>query len=174
MDLTGQFGVVKSTGTYSTLIRFFQTMHNPDFAGYTHTFVAINETELVEAWPGGARKAPISEYSNILWSRFNLTQTQRDSIVQFNEDHLGDQYAWEDIPLIGLALLTKKATPAWLERIIANPHRVICSELVDASYQAAGIHLFHNVPPSAVYPSMLAQYIHDRWEHGPGKLKGWS
>jgi len=181
MDLTGQFGVVKSTGTYSNLIRFFQSMHHhtpPSLAEYAHAFTAVDNAHLVEAWPGGARRARISEYPDILWSRFNLTDQQKRTIVQFNINHIGDQYAWEDIPLIGLALLTKRATPAWVERIIANPHRWMCSALVDASYRAAGIHLFHHVTPAAVYPSMLAQYVYDhRWAptvHAPGKLKGWS
>jgi len=178
--LTGQFGVVRTTGTYSTLIRIFQSRrrhHPPSLASYTHAFTAISETELVEAWPGGARKAPISEYQNILWSRFNLTTAQRHTIVDFTEAHIGDQYAWEDIPLIGIALLTRSATPTWLEHIIRNPKRWLCSSLVDAAFNAADIHLFHGVPPSAVFPSMLAQYVHDKgWDRTrkPGTLKGWS
>jgi len=177
--LTGQFGVVRTTGTYSTLIRIFQSLHHhtpPSLASYTHSFVAVSETELIEAWPGGARRAPISEYTDVLWSRFKLTDTQRDAIVRFNLKHLGDPYAWEDIPLIGLALATGRATPSWLEKIIANPHRWMCSAMTDAAYRAAGIHLFHHVTPAAVYPSMLAQYVYD---HGwgprqPGTLKGWT
>lgn len=174
--LTGQFGVVHTTGKYSTLIEVFQQFnHQQALAGYTHSFTAVSETELIEAWPGGARRAPITEYSNILWSKFRLTQAQRNTIIDFNEAHIGDEYAWEDIPLIGLALLTGKATPAWLEKSLANPHRYMCSSLVDAAFDAAGIHLFKNVTPGAVYPSMLAQYVHD---HGwgprkPGQLKGW-
>jgi Uncharacterized distant relative of cell wall-associated hydrolases len=160
-DMAGQFGVVRSSGFYSDGIRFFQHLQDrkDQLWQYTHSFIAIDNTTLVEAWPGGARTAPISEYDHILWSHQDLTEVQRAGIVKFATDHVGDAYAWEDIPLIAIALATGRHTPAWLEQKIANPHRWICSAFVDAAYQSAGKHLFHNVPPSAVFPAMLASLI---------------
>lgn len=158
LDRTAQILLVKSKGIYSDGIKLFQGLHGQPCSEYTHAAVAISNDELIEAWPGGARRAPISEYDDILWTQFDFTDQQRDSIVGWMTDHLGDQYAWEDIPLIAIALATGRHTPEWIERKIIQPDRWICSAMCDAAYTAAGVHMFDNIPPAAVYPAMIADY----------------
>jgi uncharacterized protein YycO len=162
-DLTAQIGLVCSTGIYSDGIRFFQSLREPaHLAKYTHCVTALDNDRLLEAMPGGARITRIDTYDRpIVWSQFIYKGDERDSIVNWTEDREGAPYAWEDIPLIALALTTGDDTPQWLEDKLAADHRYICSELADAAYKQAGLHLFKNIPPSAVYPAMIAALFDD-------------
>jgi Uncharacterized distant relative of cell wall-associated hydrolases len=159
---TGQFGVVHTSGKYATAIRLFQSLRVPaHLAKYTHSVIAIDGERIIEAWPGGARIAYADEYdaANIVWSTFDHTARQAAAIRDFARAQLGKQYAWEDVPLIALALATGEHTPTWVDRKLSSDDRWICSELVDAAFQSAGIPLFAGIQPSAVYPAMLAQLI---------------
>lgn len=156
----GQFGVVITKGKYSDAIRFFQSLRMPPtLAKYTHSVIAIDDRNIVEAMPGGARINSATEYDNILWSAYDHTPDQADTIASFALEQVGKPYAWEDIPLIAVALTTGEHTPDWLEAKLSSDQRWICSELVDAAYQHAGVHLFKNIPPAAVYPAMLARLV---------------
>jgi uncharacterized protein YycO len=162
VDLTGQIGLVESTGIYSDAIRFFQSFREPPhLAKYTHCVTALDNDRLLEAVPGGARIVDIATYGPIVWSQFIFKPGEQDLIVNWSKDREHAPYAWEDIPLIALALTTGDNTPAWLETKLSSDRRYICSELVDAAYKHAGIHLFKNIPPSAVYPAMVAAMYDD-------------
>lgn len=178
MNLTGQIVLVHSTGYVATAIQAFQFLSDPENARWNHTAIMINNTECVGAEPGGARKRPVTDFPDRLISRIPYTAKQRQIAAQFVTDRIGTPYAYADIALIAVAILTKQATPAWLERELVDDKHWICSSLDDAAINAAGIHLFNdNRPPAAVYPANLAFELTARgWvrPRKPGTLKGWS
>lgn len=156
----GQFGVIHTTGKYATSIGFFQGLRMPhQYARFTHALIAVDDDNVVEAMPEGVCVNVATEYQNIVWSDFDHTQAEADAIASFVLDQVGKPYAWEDIPLIAVALATGEHTPDWLETKLSSDQRWICSELVDAAFAHAEIPLFHGIPPAAVYPAMLAKLL---------------
>jgi hypothetical protein len=88
-----------------------------------------------------------------VWSNFDLTDTQTHKIVSWATNHIGTPYSWLDDLAIGVALITRRATPDWLERYLRSTGHLECAQLADLAYQAAGIHLFRDHrAPEAVYP----------------------
>ena len=163
--IKAQIGLVHSTGFYGNAITLFQQIEDrgdPNFPSHwNHAFIAVDETHLVEAAPGGARIRPISDYPNIRWSQFILTEDERNIIVKFMLDRIDAPYAYEDILFIAVAILSGDNTPAWIDREIADDNRWICSALVDAAFHAAGWHLFHDRQPAAVFPATIARLFED-------------
>jgi len=82
--------------------------------------------------------------------------------------HKGIPYNWPDIVAIGLAQrrLGRLVTPrSWLARRLSRGDRLICSQLVDVCYEAAGLHLFTDHRPAGlVSPGDLLDLIrtHER------------
>ena len=111
---------------------------------------------IVEARPGGAGYAPLSQYmgSNTRWSGgVGIPQSSpwREFIVHHAKALIGTPYGWGDI--IAIALSSKRlgghvdATASWVRqpwwiKRLARTDRLICSELVDYAYCLAGVHLF--------------------------------
>jgi hypothetical protein len=171
MNVTAQIGLVHVTGFYGRAIQAFQHIEdhgdpkNPSW--WNHAVIAVDETHLVEAAPGGARLRPISDYTDIRWSQFLLTQAETNLVVKWMLDRApapgrkGAPYAYEDILFIAIAILSGEKTPAWIDREIASDGRWICSAMVDAAYHAAGWHLFQDRQPAAVFPATIARLFED-------------
>lgn len=179
MNLTGQIVLVHSTGYIPTAIQAFQSLSDPENARWNHAAVMVNQTECVGAEPGGAKLRPVTEFADRVVSRIPYTPKQRTTAATFAKDRIGTPYAYADIALIAIALLTKQATPAWLQHELVDDQHWICSALADAAVTAAGIHLFNDHRPSAaVYPANLAHELGARgWlkmRHKAGTLKAWT
>jgi hypothetical protein len=160
--LPGDYGVVPIGGDVGQLIRFGQWLNGSGFANYEHAVVNIGGGLLVEAEPGGARTRPITEYANtILWSsgHFDPTIGQRAKIVSaaIHFSNVAVSYSFLDY----LALFAHRLhlpVPG-LRRYIASTGHEICSALVDACYQFAGIQLFPGEWDGYVTPGMLYDLI---------------
>lgn len=152
MTHTGQVGIVHSKRAgMGRLVQLVTGSH------WNHTVVAINDTQCVSAEPGGAIVRPIAYYTrdhDVVWSRFELTHTQRWRIATWARHHRGVEYGYGDFIAAGISSITRRATPAWLRRIVARPDRLICSQLCDLALQAGDVHLFQdNRPAGAVTPA---------------------
>ena len=118
-------------------------------APVNHAFVYVGDGQIVEACPSGARTVPATNYGPIVWSHQGLSEKQRTAIV-VKADLLAQQrvgYGWLDLVAIGLAQrragkIVDLKNPPWWVRRIARQDRLICSQLVDVCYQAAGVALF--------------------------------
>lgn len=136
-----------------------------------HVVVAVDDETVVSAEMPRVRYRPVTHFPDVIWSDFPLEQWQWWQIAGFMQRQVGKPYALGDDILIGIALLTRTHTPAWIERRLNDQRRWQCAELADAAYQSAGIHLLHdNRPPSAVYPGSFIPIwkLHGWW---PATLK---
>lgn len=114
-----------------------------------HAVLYIGDGQLVEA-RGNVHLSPASEYAGIIWSTGRLgdltpTSAQRQQITSAALSYVGESYNALDIVAIGLAqrrLGRLVDGDEWWVKRLSDNHRLICSQLVDAAYQAAGIHLF--------------------------------
>ena len=160
--LPGDFAVVRIPGDVGRLIRFGQWLDGDGYADYEHAFICVGDGELVEAQPGGARLAELSEYATRtpLWStgRFALTEEQRQELVAAARHYLGVPYSFLDYGSLALARVHLRL-PA-VKRYVADTHHMICSQLVDQCYQDAGVHLFQDGRiPGDVTPGDLYRLI---------------
>jgi uncharacterized protein YycO len=151
-DLTGQIGLVphpQSLVEWGIEWWTRSTVH--------HAVIAISETECVSAEPNGARLRPIDYYPDAYWSHFDLTEPQKTAAVKFATDHIGTPYGWLTDIAIGISFLLHQRTPKFIENYIASDGSMCCSQLCDAAYVAADIHLFNDGRlPGTVYPGSFA------------------
>jgi uncharacterized protein YycO len=151
MIRTGQILLIHSRrGFWGRLVQWGTRSH------WNHAAVMVDPYHCLSAEPGGAVLRPITYYRHeeVVSSRFDLTPEQRTTIHLWALGHIDVEYNFGDFILAGIASVTGRATPKWLRRIIATPDRMICSQLCDYAYQAAGIHLFDDArPEGAVIPA---------------------
>lgn len=136
----GDFGLTRITGYAGLLIRIGQWLNGSGWKNYEHAFIVVGNDSLAEAEPGGARMAPLSEYSDATYSSWDLTDAQRAAIVWHAHDLLGTPYSGADY--FALALRRFHIPAPWLRRYIESSKHVICSQLVDMCYQAASLKMF--------------------------------
>lgn len=120
-----------------------------------HAVLAISETECVSCEPGGALLRPITRFPDAYWSHFELLPEQLGPILRWANAHVGAPYGWFQDIAIGVALLTRRETPKWLQNYLSSNRSYECAQFCDAAYTYAGIHLFSNIVSSAVYPGMF-------------------
>jgi uncharacterized protein YycO len=117
----------------------------------------------IEAWPGGARRnAYQADGVGLLWSsgHFDLTDAQRAAIVAWAVAHLGAKYSWLAYVRQAAVRLHVPFAASWLARQVERRGSYLCSQYVDAAWQAAGYHLFADRrAPYDVAPSDLADLI---------------
>ncbi len=147
-DLTGQIGLVcEPTSFWPWLIA--TVTRSPVY----HTVVAIDNVRCVSAEPGGARLREISRYKHIVFSRFELTEEQRDDIVDWALAHLDVPYGFFSDIAIFLGLKLGLKTPKWIARYLSTDQVMMCSQLCDSAYAENGVHIFTDGRlPSAVWP----------------------
>jgi hypothetical protein len=157
----GQIGLVQTTGVWGRVIGLITK------STFTHVVVALDDGLCIGAEPRGARIRNISEWNGVstpVWSAFELTEQEQDSIVGEAKAYSGHPYSYLDDLLIGLTLLNIW-TPRWVRRRVAQTGHLQCAELADIVYETAGIHLFRDGRlPGAVYPaSFVPIYSPNGW-----------
>lgn len=161
--ITGQIGICRSEHWFSRIVQIVTGSH------WGHVIVAVSNDRCVSAEPGGARYRPISHYADneeLVWSQLDLTIEQRRIIQRWAINHIRTPYNWLDYYAIGIAMITKSATPGWLRRWLTSTDSLQCAQLADQALQAAGIHLFKDDRvPGAIYPGSFGRYFH---------AKGWA
>lgn len=144
--LPGDFGLTSINGEVGRLIRIGQFLNGDGFSVYEHAFLYLGGGEIIEAEPGGARIRSVTEYapSTVRWStgHFQLSGSQRTQIIRRARVFEGTPYSAADY----FALATHRLhIPApGLKSFIESSGHVICSQLVDISYQAGPYELFTN------------------------------
>lgn len=144
----GDYGVVDTPGFIGWAIR--HVTRSP----VSHAFVVVSATEMVEAMPGGARRALISSRPGAIFNTADpiwqqgvtaygvseqvLRQAVADAAMQETagpgEDE-GTGYGFADILAVGA--LQYGLRPKLIREVVARSDRLICSQLVDKSYLTA-------------------------------------
>lgn len=150
----GWIGVTPASGFVPWCIRLIT--RSPHAA---HAFIATgNGTQVVEGEPEGARYGDASGYPDVTWLvglAAGMTPQQRATVVAWAVAHLGTPYSWIDDAEIGFTRLFGWA-PRWMRRRLRSTRTLMCSQLCDAAYLAAGVDLFADGRPAgAVSPGDL-------------------
>lgn len=101
----------------------------------------------VEAWPGGARRNTYRlDDPDVLWSsgrgaQFGLSDSQRDTVVEWCVAHLGAPYSWVAYPLKALrdAPVPVPFVERAMERQVTKSGHYMCSWFGAAAYRAARV-----------------------------------
>lgn len=152
----GDFGLVRGKGLVGLGIQFGQ-LFNGDGSEYTHAFIVVGDHECVEAAPLGARIADTSKYKGrVVYSHFDLSPGERYEIVHRAVNLIGTPYYFIDY----IALALHRAGIHAFDHRMQRTDRLICSQLVDLTYEKAGVHLFDDGrTPSDVTPGDLANLL---------------
>ena len=152
----GTYACVRTGGFYAWLIRV--GTRSP----YNHAFLVVDDTGgIIEADPGGARRSNISAYGTdamVFDANEPVTDDQRAKIIAKAETLLGTPYGWTDIARLALSCLGVKWK--WLTAAADNERAMICSQLVAACGEAAGLDWnCGREAPAAVTPGDLAARV---------------
>lgn len=130
----GTYACVRTGGFYAWLIRTGTRSH------YNHAFIITDfNGGIIEADPGGARRSNISAYGtdDIVFCTDKPTEKQVAQILTKAETLLGTPYGWTDIARLALRCLGLQW--GWLTRAADNERAMICSQLVAACGDSAGL-----------------------------------
>lgn len=136
-SLTGQIGIrMHAAGGIGAMIeRITQSDTH-------HVVVAINETHVVSAEPGGAKIRPMTDYPEIIWSQFDYTDEQRQHMAVLAASMNRQEYNYLGFALIGFELITKVRVPDAVARAFSYQDRMFCSQMADFCLRKAGFALF--------------------------------
>jgi hypothetical protein len=177
----GSFLLTRSTSRVSRLITAAEGLTG-DGTRYSHAALVVDGGHVVEALPGGARLTPLIRYvgrgGNVVvcdapirvavvdavasgqihpWEATDHEDTVRARVAAAGRALAGTPYSFLDY--LSLFLLHAGIRPAWLVRFVDNRRHMICSQLVDTAYEAAGLHLFTDGRfPGDVTPGDLDRY----------------
>lgn len=130
----GDIGFARIGGSLGWWIALCQALTG-DANRFTHVFVVLDNDEVAEAMPSGARIQPLDrQYSSeVAYVKMNLTDQQRINMVKHLRQRLarpgGIKYSFVDY--LALALANFGIKPKWLGEYIARSDRQICSQLAD-------------------------------------------
>jgi uncharacterized protein YycO len=162
----GDIGVTPSRGFVAWAIRAITG--SPHAA---HAFLATGDgTQIIEGDPHGARLNDAGHYRNVTWLTnlsAGMADAQRELVVAWARAHLGTPYSWIDDAEIGLVRVFHWA-PGWMRRRLRSDRTLMCSQLCDAAYHAAGVDLFTDGRPAGgVSPGDLWRLNRARSRTGP-------
>lgn len=151
----GTYACVRTGGFYAWLIRVGTR------SAYNHAFIVHTDGRIIEADPGGARWSTLDAYKNhqLLYDVSEpMTPQQRAQVCKRAETLIGTPYGWTDIARLALRCLGLKW--GWLTRAANNERAMICSQLVAACGDSAGLDWnCGREAPAAVTPGDLATRI---------------
>lgn len=154
----GDYFLSQIGGKVGFLIRLGQGLAG-DWSRYTHAGIVLDDGTVIAGQPGGARIDPVAslEGSKVLAvSRNELTDDERARIVARARSMEGTPYSFLDY--LAIVLLAFGIKPKRLRKFIEDSGHMICSQFVDAVYEAEGINLFHDGRAHGdVTPGDLAQ-----------------
>jgi hypothetical protein len=151
----GDYGLVKINGAAGRGITLGEFLNGDGgFHQIDHAFVYVGDqnqglgpasatdrlSNIVEAEPGGARYGRYQEYDTVIWSQWDLADTQRDGIVAAAHTRIGIGYSAADY--FAIAAHRLHLPLPGLRRYVESSGHQICSQQVDWCYQQAGIRLF--------------------------------
>jgi len=144
----GDFEVVPMGGQGGKLIQIAQIISNTGRSNYEHARLYLGDGLIVEAQPGGARIVPMSINDGGLWSTgiIALSDEERSKIIaagyEIGQAHTG--YSAADYFALAAYKYKVGLLVPGLKWYVGWSGRLICSQLVDKCYQAAGVQLFND------------------------------
>lgn len=139
----GDFGLTRIPGYVGSLITLGEWANGDGFGDYDHAFVLVDDAgTIVEAEPGGARLSNCSEYKDITWSSWDLTDKQRNDIAHAALELLGTKYSVADY--FSLAAHRLHIPAPFLKTRVETSRYLICSQLADRAYHNAGLEMFQD------------------------------
>jgi hypothetical protein len=159
----GQIGLIhKAKGPAGWLIQVITR------SKANHVIIALDDETCIGAEPGGAKIRPISYFEDVIWSDFDLTDTQRTEIVTWARAKEGTPYAYLADIAIGLTFLLGIRTPRRLIGYVSTEYILECAQLADIAYRNAGIVLFPDHFPGQIFPGSYIPLFKQRgWWTGP-------
>lgn len=162
----GDFGLVITRQPMSFLLETALRL-NGDPSKYTHAVVALDRGLCVEAAPFGARVVLQSKYTGrVLWSTDHLPSTVQPTPDTAALERVADAAAalcgtpYSFLDYVALALIRYAGGSGWLGRYLQSREHMICSQICDAAYLRAGVHLFDDGRLSQdVTPGDLARLV---------------
>jgi hypothetical protein len=160
----GDIGFTRIGGRLGWWIALGQALTG-DANRFTHVFVVLDNDEVAEAMPSGARIQPFErEYkSEVAYIKVGLTPEQRTALVEHLRGRMalpgGIKYSFADYLALALAHFGVKAKK--LRDYIAKSSRQICSQLADYELCNVGYHVFNDgrlpqdVTPGALFFELL-------------------
>jgi len=157
----GDIGLSYSNTLMGRCVRVMQGLIG-DWAIYSHSFIVLHDDYIIESLPNGATIGKLDKYegTEVMYSRFNLTDDQRDSICEEAIRLEDTPYSWLDFLAIGLNHFYEGG---WMSRRVnkrvVNSGKMICSQLVGEAYKRAGIDLEPGTNPQYFTPGDLSRII---------------
>jgi cell wall-associated NlpC family hydrolase len=157
----GSVGMTQIHGPVGLGIRLGQWANGSGFEDFEHVVIYIGNGLIVEAEPGGARIAELSEYNGdtIVW--LHCPPQYGQAVADAARALVGTPYSFLDYDALALHRLHIPA-PGLRNYISASGH-AICSQLADIAAQRGGWELFDDgrwpgyVVPGDIYRLWLAQ-----------------
>ena len=136
MPKPGDIGLTGSKTLTGRVVKAAQALID-DHSYVTHTFIVLYDGYIIEAQPGGATFDRLDKYPDATFSRFDLTDDQRQDIcVEAIKMH-GTPYSWLDY--LALGLTHWRIAPSWVRKRVASSGHMICSQLCVEAYHRAGL-----------------------------------
>lgn len=162
----GDLGCVSIEGNVGWLIRVGQFLNKINAKPWTwrklwrlarseHVFVHVGGGQIVEAEPGGARLADLSEYDGrpIVWVR--CPDQYRQGVANAARSFIRTGYSAAEY--FALALHRFHIPAPGLRRYIESSRRMVCSQLADRAAELGGWQLFDDERwPGYVMPADIA------------------
>jgi hypothetical protein len=111
-----------------------------------HVVLAVSESQVISAEPGGSRYRPITDYPALVWSQFTLTPAQQATIVATAATYIDRPYNYAIYGPLLFQKLTGHKVDGWVADWLSKRPNENCSQLTDDIYTAAGFHLFPDIP----------------------------
>ena len=170
----GDFCCVPVSGAVGFGIQAGQWLDGDKFQPYDHTEVYVGQPDregpfgyTVSTYPNGhgRRRLPClpAQVPGSLWSSglYDLTDVQRAAVVSWAGVHEDTGYSFADYGALFLRMMHVPAPG--LGGYIRSTGHMICSQFVDAAWEAAGVHLFDDKRwPGYVKPGDLARLLQAR------------
>jgi hypothetical protein len=135
----GMIGLTQIGGDVGKGIRIGQFLNGNGFSTYEHAFLYLGNGKLLEAEPGGARIADLSEYPAdsvyFCWNLWALVRPPLLNEAYINrqaQKYVGVKYSFLDYDALAAHRLHIPAPG--LRRYISDTSHLICSQLVDEFY----------------------------------------
>lgn len=150
----GDIGCTSIRGDVGFLIRLGQWLNGNGWRNTEHAFVYVGTGRIVEAEPGGARLADLSEYDarTVVWVR--CPDAHRDTVVQAARNLLGTPYGFADY--LALAAHRFHLPIPGIKRFANDTSTLICSQLAVVAARRGGWDLLEPKPAGFIVPDDLA------------------
>ncbi|HEY8973697.1 MAG TPA: hypothetical protein VIN75_05730 [Burkholderiaceae bacterium] len=157
----GDIGLTQIEGDVGRLIRLGQYLNGGGFADYEHAFVYLGNGQIIEAEPGGARIAELTEYDQRTLAWLKCPPQYRDAVAEAARSQVGTPYSFADY--LAIALHRFHVPAPGLRKFIASGKHAMCSALADRIAALGGWHWYDDgrwegyVTPADVWRLIQAQ-----------------